>query len=323
MFKSFFLSKKYLVWAWGGSFFILAGSWLQVTIDVRINEWFGQFYNIIQKALGAPNSIAINTYYELLLDVFILVGEFVFIAVVLAFFSKHWVFRWREAMSVYFLENWQELRHIEGASQRVQEDTKRFATIMESLGANLVESIMVLIAFIPILWGLSKNVNTIPIVGHLDHAPVYITIAFAIFGTVALSLIGFKLPGLEFNNQKVEAAFRKELVIAEDNQERGELNLMLSLFAQVRKNYFNLFFHYFYFDVAKYTYLQAGIVIPYVLLAPSIVGGLITLGIMQQIIRAFYRVLDSFQFLVKSWPIIVELISVYKRLRVFEKTLKI
>lgn len=323
MFKSFFLSKKYLLWAWGGSFFILASTWLQVSIDVRINEWFGQFYNVIQKALEAPNSIDINTYYGLLADVFILVAQFVFIAVVLGFFSKHWVFRWRQAMTIYFLEHWQELRQIEGASQRVQEDTKRFATIMESLGGNLVESLMVLFAFIPILWELSKNVNTIPIIGYLDHAPVYATIAFALIGTIALSLIGFKLPGLEFNNQRVEAAFRKELVIAEDNQERGAFNLMLDLFAQVRKNYFTLFFHYFYFDVAKFTYLQAGVIIPYILLAPSIVGGLISLGIMQQIIRAFYRVLDSFQFLVKSWPTIVELISVYKRLRAFEKTLKV
>jgi peptide/bleomycin uptake transporter len=323
LFKSFFLSKKYLLWAWGGSFFILLGSWLQVSIDVRINEWFGQFYNVIQKALGAPNSIDINTYYSLLADVFILVAQFVFIAVVLSFFSKHWVFRWREAMTIYFLEHWQQLRQIEGASQRVQEDTKRFASIMESLGASLVESVMVLIAFIPILWELSKNVNNIPVIGYLDHAPVYVTIAFAIIGTVALSLIGFKLPGLEFNNQRVEAAFRKELVIAEDTQERGAFGVMFDLFTQVRKNYFNLFFHYFYFDIAKFTYLQVGTIIPYILLAPSIVGGLITLGIMQQIIRAFYRVLDSFQFLVKSWPTIVELISVYKRLRVFEKTLKV
>lgn len=323
MFKSFFLSKKYLLWAWGGSFFILLGSWLQVSIDVRINEWFGQFYNVIQKALGAPNSIDINTYYSLLADVFILVAQFVFIAVVLSFFSKHWVFRWREAMTIYFLEHWQQLRQIEGASQRVQEDTKRFASIMESLGASLVESVMVLIAFIPILWELSKNVNNIPVIGYLDHAPVYVTIAFAIIGTAALSLIGFKLPGLEFNNQRVEAAFRKELVIAEDTQERGAFGVMFDLFTQVRKNYFNLFFHYFYFDIAKFTYLQVGTIIPYILLAPSIVGGLITLGIMQQIIRAFYRVLDSFQFLVKSWPTIVELISVYKRLRVFEKTLKV
>jgi len=244
---------------------------MQVTIDVRINEWFGQFYNIIQKALGAPNSIDINTYYSLLADVFILVAQFVFIAVFLSFFSKHWVFRWRQAMTMYFLENWQELRYIEGASQRVQEDTKRFATIMESLGASLVESIMVLIAFIPILWELSKNVNNIPVVGDLDHAPVFVTIAFAVIGTVVLSLIGFKLPGLEFNNQRVEAAFRKELVIAEDIQERGTFGVMTDLFSQVRKNYFRLFFHYFYFDVAKFTYLQIGTIIPYILLAPSIV----------------------------------------------------
>jgi peptide/bleomycin uptake transporter len=322
LFKSFFLSKKNILWAWGGSFFILAGTWLQVTIDVQINEWFGQFYNVIQKALGSPNSIDINTYYGLLADVFILVAQFVFIAVVLGFFSKHWVFRWRQAMTMYFLQHWQQLRQIEGASQRVQEDTKRFATIMETLGGNLVESIMVLIAFIPILWELSKNINNIPIVGHLDHAPVYVTIAFAIIGTIALSLVGYKLPGLEFNNQRVEAAFRKELVIAEDSHERGAFGVMQDLFTQVRKNYFNLFFHYFYFDVAKFTYLQVGTIIPYILLAPSIVGGLISLGIMQQIIRAFYRVLDSFQFLVKSWPTIVELISVYKRLRAFEKTLK-
>jgi peptide/bleomycin uptake transporter len=323
LFKSFFLSKKNILWAWGGTFFILAGTWLQVTIDVQINEWFGQFYNVIQKALGSPNSIDIKTYYGLLADVFILVAQFVFIAVVLGFFSKHWVFRWRQAMTIYFLEHWQQLRQIEGASQRVQEDTKRFATIMETLGGNLVESIMVLIAFIPILWELSKNINNIPIVGHLDHAPVYVTIAFAMIGTIALSLVGYKLPGLEFNNQRVEAAFRKELVIAEDSQERGAFGVMQDLFTQVRKNYFNLFFHYFYFDVAKFTYLQIGTIIPYILLAPSIVGGLISLGIMQQIIRAFYRVLDSFQFLVKSWPTIVELISVYKRLRAFEKTLKI
>lgn len=223
---------------------------------------------------------------------------------------------------MHFMEHWQELRHIEGASQRVQEDTKRFATIMESLGADLVESVMVLLAFIPILWELSGSINEIPIFGHIDHSPVFVTIFFAIFGTIALGLVGFKLPGLEFNNQRVEAAFRKELVLAEDSADRGELGVMKSLFSEVRINYFRLFFHYLYFDVAKFSYLQIGVILPYVLLAPSIVAGLITLGVMQQIIRAFYRVLSSFQFLVKSWPTIVELISIYKRLLAFSNTLK-
>jgi len=98
--------------------------------------------------------------------------------------------------------------------------------------------------------------------------------------------------------------------------------VMKGLFSEVKTNYFRLFFHYLYFDVAKFSYLQIGVILPYVLLAPSIVAGLITLGVMQQIIRAFYRVLSSFQFLVKSWPTIVELISVYKRLQTFSNALK-
>jgi peptide/bleomycin uptake transporter len=39
---------------------------------------------------------------------------------------------------------------------------------------------------------------------------------------------------------------------------------------------------------------------------------------MQQIVRAFGRVESAFQFLVLSWTTIVELMSVYKRLRAFE-----
>ena len=40
---------------------------------------------------------------------------------------------------------------------------------------------------------------------------------------------------------------------------------------------------------------------------------------MQQIIRAFGRVEGSMQYLLKAWPTIIELASVYKRLREFEK----
>ena len=43
---------------------------------------------------------------------------------------------------------------------------------------------------------------------------------------------------------------------------------------------------------------------------------------MQQIIRAFGRVEGSMQYLLKAWPTIIELASVYKRLREFEDKLK-
>jgi peptide/bleomycin uptake transporter len=53
-------------------------------------------------------------------------------------------------------------------------------------------------------------------------------------------------------------------------------------------------------------------------LGPTIIAGIITLGLMEQIIRAFSRVEWSFQFLVRSWSTIIEMIAVYKRLREFE-----
>ena len=61
--------------------------------------------------------------------------------------------------------------------------------------------------------------------------------------------------------------------------------------------------------------------VPYVALAPTIVAAGFTLGVMQQILRAFGRVESSFQYLVSSWTTIIELISIYKRLKAFAATL--
>ena len=318
MFRSFFLSRQLAIWAWPGAAIIFIGTWYQVQIDVSINEWFGEFYDVVQKALTTPGAVTLKEFFGFLLSFGTLAGIYVLVAVLLGFFTKHWVFRWRQAMNNYYMAHWQTLRHIEGASQRVQEDTKRFAAIMETLGSNMIDSLMTLVAFLPILWTLSKKVGEIPILGHVDHALVYVAVLFALLGTVALAAVGMKLPGLEFNNQKVEAAYRKELVHAEDDASRASDSVVQDLFEQVRKNYFRLFFHYMYFDVAKFSYLQFGVLVPYIALGPTVVAGAITLGVMQQIVRAFGRVEMSFQFLVRSWGTIVELISVYKRLRAFE-----
>lgn len=321
MFRSFFLSRQWAMWAWPGAALIFLGTWYQVQIDVKINDWFGGFYDLVQKALGKPGEVTIEEFFGFLLTFGELAGTYVLLAVFLAFFTKHWVFRWRHAMNDFYMSHWPSLRNIEGASQRVQEDTKRFATIMETLGSNMMDSLMTLVAFLPILWTLSKKVSEVPILGAVDHALVYVAVLFALFGTAVLAMVGIKLPGLEYNNQRVEAAYRKELVHAEDDPARGAEPIVKDLFSHVRTNYFRLFFHYMYFDVAKFTYLQFGVLVPYIALAPTVVAGAITLGVMQQIVRAFGRVEMSFQFLVRSWSTIVELISVYKRLRAFEATI--
>lgn len=144
----------------------------------------------------------------------------------------------------------------------------------------------------------------------------------AIFGTVLLATVGMKLPGLEFNNQKVEAAYRKELVLGEDDPNRATPPTLADIWTQVRFNHFRLFFHYAYFDVARYFYLQYSGLIPLLAMSPGLLAGTITLGLMQQISNVFERVEGSFQFLVNSWSTIVELISVYKRLRAFEEVIR-
>ena len=319
MFKSFFLSRRWWPWSLLGSALILYATWYRVSLDVAVNEWFGSFYDMVQSALGSPGSITLPQFWKQLATFGKLAMLYVTIAVVLEFFIKHFIFRWRQAMNDYYMARWDRLRRIEGAAQRVQEDTMRFARIMEGLGVEFMRSLMTLAAFLPILWTLSEKITELPWVGPVPHAMVWVAILSAMSGTVLLAVVGFKLPGLEFQNQRVEAAYRKELVYGEDDPARADPPTVARLFGEVRRNYFRLFFHYLYFDVAKWSYLQFSVLIPLIALAPTVVAGVITLGVMQQITRAFDRVEGSFQFLVLSWGTIVELMSVYKRLRAFER----
>jgi peptide/bleomycin uptake transporter len=181
-----------------------------------------------------------------------------------------------------------------------------------------MRSLMTLAAFLPILWTLSDKITSVPILGSIPHSLVWVSLGWAAVGTVVLAFTGILLPGLEFNNQRVEAAYRKELVYGEDDPGRASPPVAQSLFMNVRRNYFRLFFHYLYFDVVKWSYLQASVLVPLVAMGPTVVAGVITLGVYQQIARAFDKVTESFQYLVYSWSTIVELISVYKRLRAFE-----
>ena len=321
MFK-FFNSKKWFLWAWIGSFIILSSLWVQVVIDVKINEWFGVFYDMIQKALAEPNAVSIEEYFASLFSFITLAGMYIAVYVAISFFTAHFLFRWRTAMVEWYHSVYDKARKIEGASQRVQEDTIKFTRIMEGLGTSLIESIMILIQFIPILFGLSIGI-TIFFFGEWEYGLIVGALIWTIGGTVFLIVLGLilRLVGVEYDLQKQEAAYRKILVIAEDN-ETVRPKRIDELFDDVRKIHYLSYLRYLYFNIGRIAYLQANVLSAYVFLAPAIVAGVVTLGVMQQIIRAFGRVEGSMQYLLKAWPTIIELASVYKRLREFEDKLK-
>lgn len=317
----FFYTKKYIPWSLFGTAFIISVTYFMSYLDIRINMWFGLFYDHLQKVLGGQET-NINEYYNLLLQFGILAGTYVFVATASDFFIRHWIFRWRKSMNDYYVEHWHLIHDVEGASQRVQEDCRLFSSLLETIGLGVIRSFFTLFLFVPLLYNLGSRMPSLT--GMYDDMSIELIIfavSYALVGTVGLAIVGIKLPGLQFANQRVEARYRKHLVYCEDRPHLIQSDTY-NLFDDVRKNYFKIFLHYSYFDIAKWTYLQFGVLVPYIILGPNIFSGIMTLGLLQEIVRAFGKVENSLQVFVNAWTMIVEFMSVYKRLREFERRME-
>jgi len=339
MLRSFFLEKKWRLWAWGGLLLLIVSLWFQVQMTVAINTWYKKFYDLLQNAgdyVDKPQE-GIQLFFSQLISLeYILNGfegdlsfvviafPYIFLAIFTGWFTRIYGLRWREAMTFNYIPKWQAVEsEIEGASQRIQEDCNRFARIIESLGLQVIRAFMTLIAFIPILWTLSEKVD-IPILKDIDGSLVWFTLIISLGGIVISWFVGIKLPGLEYKNQRVEAAFRKDLVLGEDDKKNyAQTETLLELFTGIRFNYHRLYLHYGYFDGWMTTYDQFMIIAPYLIMGPGLFTGLITLGVMVQVSNAFSRVHGGFALFLHNWTTITELRSIWKRLNEFERNLDI
>jgi peptide/bleomycin uptake transporter len=165
---------------------------------------------------------------------------------------------------------------------------------------------------IPIMW-----------FGDWEYGLVTGAFIWAVGGTILMIALAWllRLVGIEYDLQKREAAYRKILVIAEDDGSIRPKTLE-ELFEGVRLIHYKSYLYYLYFNIGRLAYLQINVLVGYIVLAPAIVAGVMTLGVMQQILRAFGRVEGSLQYLFNAWPTIIELASVYKRLREFESKIE-
>lgn len=134
--------------------------------------------------------------------------------------------------------------------------------------------------------------------------------------------VGWFLPGLEYNNQKVEAAFRKELVYGEDDKiNHAQPENLFSLFSGIRFNYQRLFMHYGYFDLWSNLYSQVTSLAPLLMVGPGMFTGAVTFGLLNQVSDAYSRVDGSFALILNNWTTLTELRSIWKRLAEFEQNL--
>lgn len=314
MFRSYFLNPAYRWWSWGGACLTLFVTITFIFIEFQLNKIYGAFFDALQIALVTPANGSTTELYRLLFYwVFFSVGNAVLYPIQI-YFRYLWSFQWRQAMTNYYMEHWEKISHIEGASQRVQENTDRLSSTLETLVVRLVRSILSLVVFLPLLWQLTSQVTKIPFVGNVSSLVAHAAIIVAVISSGFLMLIGLKLPMLQFSNQLNEAAFRKSLVIEEGRQQVKD-NGASGLFWALRKGYLKYYFHTLYFEACKGSFLQIGVIVPYFILIPNLLAGAITFGVFQQITYVYTRVTTALQVPINSSKEIIEVIAIFKRLR--------
>jgi peptide/bleomycin uptake transporter len=318
MIKAYFWSKKWCMWAYGCGALLLGFLYTQVYMVVLLNTWRRDFFDLFETIkTHTPGEFWGSLWRFTWIAMF-----YVFCAIITSYLTRLYSLRWREAMTFEYIPRWREVREeIEGASQRIQEDTYRFAKIVEYLGLQIVNAFMTLVAFLPILWSLSYGIS-VPIIQDVPGSLVWAALITSIGGMIISWLVGIKLPGLEYNNQKVEAAFRKELVYGEDDKVNfAAIPTLTALFTGIRSNSHRLFLHYGYFDLWFHVYNQFMYIMPFLFIGPNLFANVVTLGIVMQIVDAFSQVHNSFSLFIYNWTTVTELRSIRRRLREFEANL--
>ena len=114
----------------------------------------------------------------------------------------------------------------------------------------------------------------------------------------------------------------RQLVYGEDDKANfAAVPTLTELFVGVRLNYMRLYLHYGYFDVWLNLYDQLMVVVPYLVVGPSLFTGAVLLGVVVQVSNAFSKVHSSFSLFTQNWTTVTELRSIWKRLHEFERNL--
>lgn len=176
---------------------------------------------------------------------------------------------------------------------------------------------VILVLMIPFLFLVF--ISFLPPLKEIPGILAWIAIATSIGGMIISWFVGIRLPGLEYNNQVVEARFRLELGDAEKDKEHyGSVPTLTGLFLEIRHNYFRLFNNYTYFNIWGESYNQLMVILPYIIIGPGLFTGSISLGLLTQATTAFSEVNGSCSIMINNWTRITELRSIWRRLHEFE-----
>jgi putative ATP-binding cassette transporter len=289
---------------------VVALALAMVYMEVQFNYWNRDFYNTFEKKDQAEFFYQLGKFG-------VLAVVWIILAVYRVWFLQMLQIEWRTWLTDHFLQEWmQDQAHYrmqlldrgtDNPDQRISEDLNIFVEFTSSLALGLLTSIVTLISFVVILWGLSGSLELwgFSIPGYL----VWTALAYATVGTVLTHVIGRKLIGLGFNKQRVEADFRFSLVRLRENSEgvalyRGEneeLGGLRQRFAAVIGNWWQLMRKRKQLNWFTSFYQQLAVIFPYLVVAPRFFAGTIPLGVIFQTASAFNQVQGALSWFINVY----------------------
>jgi putative ATP-binding cassette transporter len=320
--------------AWGLLSAVIVIELAVVGLSVLFNRWNNVFYNALQEKNYDVFTYQIG-YFCVLATIYIALKVY-------QLYLNQWLqIRWRRFMTDRYLGGWlSDANHYrmqlqgdaaDNPDQRIAEDTQLFVDRTLTLGIGLLSSVVTLISFVFILWGLSADAplhlfgQDIAIPGYL----VWGALIYAVFGTVLTHLIGWPLVGLNFQQQQFEADFRFNLVRARENAEQiallsgesVERSRLSSRFQRVVENWLGIMQRTKKLTAFTASYSQASIIFPYILVAPAYFADKVQLGGLMQTASAFSSVQDSLSFFISAYRTLAEWQSIVARLDGFEASI--
>ncbi|MBD1553356.1 ABC transporter ATP-binding protein/permease [Pseudomonas typographi] len=295
--------------AWALLVAVIALSLFSVAISVWINNWYRDFYNALQNKDTAA-------FGKLILYFCGIAAVAILGAVYRLYLTQMLTIRWRRWLTEQHFARWlghKNYYHLETAAytdnpdQRISEDINNFTSDTLGLGLGLVRTVVSLVSFSVILWGVSGSLEiagwTIP--GYMFWA----ALVYAVVGSWLTHLIGRRLIPLSNQQQRFEANLRFAMVRVRENAEsvalyNGEPNEQrrLSLgFGDVWQNFWQVMRVQKRLTFFTSGYSQIAIIFPFVVAAPRYFAGKIQLGELMQINSAFGSVQDNLSWFVDSY----------------------
>ena len=310
--------------------FVIGLNFASVYLLVRINSWYNEFYNALQQ-------YAQESFWPLVGEFTALAFLYIIIAVYAIYLRQMLQIRWRTWMTDKYLAGWMQHQvyyrlqvlgsDTDNPDQRISEDINQFVTLTLQLLLGFLKQLTTLGAFGVVLWNLS-GAFTVPLGSHefvIYGYMFWFSLVYSILGTVGAHLVGRRLIGLNFDQQRYEADFRFNMMRVRENSEsvafyRGEDAENVGFkerFAHVISNYWQLMRQTKLLNFYVNGYAQLAIIVPLVLAAPRYFGGEMALGGLMQTVSAFGRVQDALSYFVESYDTIAQLAAVIRRLSTF------